>query len=350
MLGVGKGVEYKNPLGRICEADSGYSTGTNTMTWQGKTYATVDIGGRTWMAENYAYLPSINQLSDLPDTFLLFEGTPPMYFVYDYAGTSVTDAKNHANYAAKGVLYNHAAIQEACFAPPGWHVPSSEECHDLIVAAGGSELIASEGISEEAWNMVQGVRAAADGAISGTNVIASVITQTSSFPPYSVLTIEVGDQLIMDEIADGTVVTVTAINPDADAGTKDFTISHSVSADDGAFIYFRRETSAPAVALRSTSGWINNTNGDNSSGMNFKPSGRISKQGSSIDFRWGEPTMSANAVRADLWNSENNALYMSQGKSGEVYADWIASDTGQIGVGYQLQNGSAFAVRFIKDL
>ena len=41
---------------------------------------------------------------------------------------------------------------------------------------------------------------------------------------------------------------------------------------------------------------------------------------------------------------------MSQGILGSFFADWIATLSGQIGVGWQEQLFAAYAVRLIKDL
>ena len=83
----------------------------------GKNYDIVMIGYQTWMMENLSYLPisSGNTGSD----------GEKHYYVYDYNGTSVSDAKATSNYVKYGVLYNWEAAKTAC--PSGWHLPSDEE-------------------------------------------------------------------------------------------------------------------------------------------------------------------------------------------------------------------------------
>jgi|GEM_PF-1013229 uncharacterized protein (TIGR02145 family) len=108
----------------------------------GKIYQTVQIGNQCWMAENLAYLPSVSP----PDSGSL---TLPHYYVYDYSGTNVPDAKATYNYQTYGVLYNWMAatnggansqsvpsgVQGAC--PSGWHLPSFMEWYNLENYLGG---------------------------------------------------------------------------------------------------------------------------------------------------------------------------------------------------------------------
>jgi uncharacterized protein (TIGR02145 family) len=96
----------------------------------------VTLGEQVWMAENLAYLPSVS---------LSTSGSmsSPYYYVYDYNGTSYTEAKTTTNYQTYGVLYNWTAamngaasssadpsgVQGVC--PPGWHLPSDAEWTQL---------------------------------------------------------------------------------------------------------------------------------------------------------------------------------------------------------------------------
>ncbi len=116
----------------------------NTFTDQrdGIVYQTVTIGNQVWMAENLKYLPSVAGSAT-------GSMTTPYYYVYDYDGASVTDAKSTANYATYGVLYNwpaamassagsatnSSAVQGVC--PAGWHLPSDAEWTELTDYLGG---------------------------------------------------------------------------------------------------------------------------------------------------------------------------------------------------------------------
>jgi uncharacterized protein (TIGR02145 family) len=84
----------------------------------GHIYSYKTIGTQTWMAENLAYLPSVNPPSD-------WDVTTPYNYVYGYNGTTVSAAKATANYPTYGVLYNWPAALTAC--PSGWHLPTDEE-------------------------------------------------------------------------------------------------------------------------------------------------------------------------------------------------------------------------------
>ncbi|AHW62154.1 hypothetical protein FH5T_16245 [Draconibacterium orientale] len=88
----------------------------------GHEYKWVKIGEQIWMAENLKYLPF---------TYFTREDQPltAAYFVYDYFGASVEEAKATDNFEKYGVLYNYMATLEAC--PEGWHVPSDNEWEQL---------------------------------------------------------------------------------------------------------------------------------------------------------------------------------------------------------------------------
>ena len=87
----------------------------------GYTYKTIKIGNQTWLAENLRYLPEIGN----------------GYYVYDYQGDIVDEAKRTQNYKDFGVLYNMSAAKDAC--PAGWHIPSDEEWKELERYLGMSE-------------------------------------------------------------------------------------------------------------------------------------------------------------------------------------------------------------------
>ncbi len=70
------------------------------------------------MAENLAYLPAVNPSSAGSET-------SPFYYVCDYEGSSISEAKTNPNYTTYGVLYNWVAATTAC--PTGWHLPSDAE-------------------------------------------------------------------------------------------------------------------------------------------------------------------------------------------------------------------------------
>lgn len=88
----------------------------------GHKYKTIKIGDQLWMAENFAYLPSINTVDDV-------SSTEAKSYVYGYEGGSVESAKELENYKLFGAFYNYAAALQYC--PQGWHLASEEEWQAL---------------------------------------------------------------------------------------------------------------------------------------------------------------------------------------------------------------------------
>ena len=79
----------------------------------GYTYKTIKIGNQIWLAENLRYLPRVGN----------------GYYVFDFHGNIVSEAKKTQNYKEFGVLYDMPAALEAC--PVGWHIPSEGEWKEL---------------------------------------------------------------------------------------------------------------------------------------------------------------------------------------------------------------------------
>src|SRR5690554_4082552 len=139
------GTAYGSAMSFTTQEGSSGSTFTDPR--DGKVYQTVVIGDQVWMAENLAYLPSVNMVADGSE-----DAAGSYYYVYGYDGTNVADAKATDNYATYGVLYNWTAamdgeassstnpsgIQGVC--PAGWHVPSDAEWTELIDYLGGTSV------------------------------------------------------------------------------------------------------------------------------------------------------------------------------------------------------------------
>lgn len=85
---------------------------------EGNNYSIVTIGNQVWMAENLRYLPSVSSPETASDTI-------PLYYVNEYYGTDVNEAKNTPAYTTYGVLYNLPAALNAC--PEGWRLPSHND-------------------------------------------------------------------------------------------------------------------------------------------------------------------------------------------------------------------------------
>ena len=88
----------------------------------GREYSALKIDSLSWMTENLAFLPYVNEPDDV-------SGNDRLYYVYGYEGRDTYDAKATDNYINYGVLYNWKAAITAC--PPGWRLPSDEEWKSL---------------------------------------------------------------------------------------------------------------------------------------------------------------------------------------------------------------------------
>lgn len=116
--------------------------GTYTDQRDANVYNVVKIGEQVWFAENLAYLPKITPY--VPTNTGRTWGSGILdYYVYDYRGNDIEEAKSTFNYQTYGVLYiweaamnrqnassnNPSGVQGAC--PCGWHVPSYKEWNQL---------------------------------------------------------------------------------------------------------------------------------------------------------------------------------------------------------------------------
>ncbi len=116
--GTIKGNLFRCFVINVVEATSGTFIDTRDQ----RVYQWIKIGNQVWMAENLAYLPSVN-------TVLEGSQMNPRYYVYGYNGSDVAAAKLHVNYVIYGGLYNWPAAKISC--PYGWHLPSHSEWTEL---------------------------------------------------------------------------------------------------------------------------------------------------------------------------------------------------------------------------
>jgi len=99
----------------------------------GKVYKTIEIGDQIWLAENLAFLPSVNHFQDS-------SRIDPRYYVYNYDGNIVAEAKTTENFKKFGVLYNWEAAKSAAESiGNGWRLPTDEEWKKMESELGMSQ-------------------------------------------------------------------------------------------------------------------------------------------------------------------------------------------------------------------
>ena len=137
------GAAYGNSL--VFQTLAQPETGTFIDNRDGTVYKTIKIGSQVWMAENLRYLPSVVG----PETS---SDSEPCYYVYNYNGTDVEEAKATTIYSIFGALYNWPAamngetssstnpsgVKGVC--PDNWHLPSDAEWTQLVEYLGGENV------------------------------------------------------------------------------------------------------------------------------------------------------------------------------------------------------------------
>ncbi|MBF0431153.1 MAG: hypothetical protein HQK83_07750 [Fibrobacteria bacterium] len=117
-------------------------------------YKCVNIGSQTWMAQNLAYLPQVDNISDGSEN----DENGKYYYIYFFSpfgsteNEQIQNAKEDPIYNSYGVFYNWYAamendsssssepsgVQGVC--PTGWHLPSDTEWTVIENAVGGTSV------------------------------------------------------------------------------------------------------------------------------------------------------------------------------------------------------------------
>lgn len=109
------------------DGDVNIAHGTWTDSRDGKTYKTIKINGKTWLAENYAYIPFLEKEND--------NGEKMICSVYGIDNPkNIEELRQSNNYTKYGVLYSGYCIPN--ITPSGWHVATDEEWKELEKLSG----------------------------------------------------------------------------------------------------------------------------------------------------------------------------------------------------------------------
>jgi len=118
----------------------------------GKTYSTVEIDSKTWMAENLNY-NIVNGIG----SWCYGEGGQAYV---DGKLTTLTLSQIQANCDKYGRLYTWAAAKMAC--PSGWHLSSRGEWDSLVITAGAWSTAGSILRSTSGWDEFNGISSTDD--------------------------------------------------------------------------------------------------------------------------------------------------------------------------------------------
>ena len=130
------GTQFSSPIFSFTAIKeiAGPKYGTFTDTRDGHEYKTVEINGKVWLAENFAFVPDadINFLWMIP-------GENPKVLVdgKKVDNPAYANVKENANYKKYGILYTVEAAKDAL--PDGWHIATDEEWVDMELYVGMAE-------------------------------------------------------------------------------------------------------------------------------------------------------------------------------------------------------------------
>jgi len=110
------------------------------MTYEGKTYKTVIIGGQTWMAENLNYAVEGSKCKDDNEANCVTYGR-----LYDWATAMGVSSSYNSG-------YYHPSSDHRGICPAGWHLPSVEEWGALIIMVGGNDIAGTKLKATSGWN------------------------------------------------------------------------------------------------------------------------------------------------------------------------------------------------------
>ena len=126
-----------------------YDASRDTVKIGGRTYKTVTIGGKTWLAENLDY-----KFSGL----VVGQGSSTSEARANYYNDDEATYGVHGN--KYGLLYNWVAVKyledHKSLLIPGWHIPTTTEWDALATAVGGSSVAGTKLKSTTGWSSGNG--------------------------------------------------------------------------------------------------------------------------------------------------------------------------------------------------
>jgi uncharacterized protein (TIGR02145 family) len=120
----------------------------SSVTYDGHTYATVQIGAQWWFAENLRN-DNYNDGSVIPGNL---GGSAWMNATTDAQSGFEGHVNEAANLATYGRLYNWYAVNTGKLCPTGWHVPTDTEWATLETSLGGASAAGGAMKSSTGWD------------------------------------------------------------------------------------------------------------------------------------------------------------------------------------------------------
>jgi len=131
--------------------DNSVTSGTFTDNRDNKVYKWVQIGDKTWMAENLSYNAS--------DSKCYGEGGKIVDLVTKEE-TTLPNSEIQTKCAESGRLYGWLTAKASC--PAGWHLPSDAEWTSLINFIGGASTAGTKLKSKTGWANIKNYKAGTD--------------------------------------------------------------------------------------------------------------------------------------------------------------------------------------------
>jgi len=116
-------------------------TGSNSLTCGGKTYATVEIGGKIWMKENLNYNAVGSKCGDASTNTLKDENTAACDTygrLYNWSAAMALPSKCNSALSTSDTDCAIGTPNHRGICPSGWHIPSNAEWDALYRSADGT--------------------------------------------------------------------------------------------------------------------------------------------------------------------------------------------------------------------